>query len=165
MAKEYLAGGNAGATEEGLRALAVPFFHHEFVRQARPVPFTCRHAPQVAAYLDFISMTCLVCVEYVLGHSRQLLVDQPQGPNSIYPDVSASVQAATLALHNPQKQAAILALLGQLAGSGFVSANQLIKVVIGLQTSVAGLLGPHHGSSACSLAMSIITSELLANLV
>ena len=34
-AKEYLAGGDAAAAEEGLRALAVPFFHHEFVRQAR----------------------------------------------------------------------------------------------------------------------------------
>ena len=38
------------------------------------------------------------------------------------------MQAATLALHNPQKQGALLVLLGQLADSGFVSANQLTKV-------------------------------------
>lgn len=30
----YLAHGDATAAEKGLRELAVPFFHHEFVRQA-----------------------------------------------------------------------------------------------------------------------------------
>lgn len=32
-----------------------------------------------------------------------------------------------MALHNPPKQAPLLALLGQLAESGFLSANQITK--------------------------------------
>ena len=35
MLQEYLAAGDAKETEEGLRALAVPFFYHELVRQVR----------------------------------------------------------------------------------------------------------------------------------
>ena len=34
LLQAYLAHGDARAAEKGLRELAVPFFHHEFVRQA-----------------------------------------------------------------------------------------------------------------------------------
>ena len=59
-----------------------------------------------------------------------------------------SSQAVTLALHNAAKQAPLLALLGTLAESGFVSANQLAKVG-----------NPGQRSSCCSTIIIIFDSS------
>lgn len=44
--------GNVGEVEKGLRALAVPFFHHEFVRQA--VVIALHNTPKQGAVLSLL---------------------------------------------------------------------------------------------------------------
>lgn len=50
--QDYLASGDAKEAEKGLQALAVPFFHHEFVRQA--VSNAIHNVPKQAAILQLL---------------------------------------------------------------------------------------------------------------
>lgn len=50
--QEYLRTEDVGEVERGLRALAVPFFHHEFVRQA--VVIALHNTPQQGALMSLL---------------------------------------------------------------------------------------------------------------
>ena len=72
--QEYVRSGDAAEVEKGLRALAVPFFHHEFVRQA--VVIALHNTPKQDFILQllggfaesgFLSTTQLVRVRPVSG--------------------------------------------------------------------------------------------------
>jgi programmed cell death protein 4 len=52
LLQDYLADGNAKDAEKGLQALAVPFFHHEFVRQA--VSAALHNGPKEASILQLL---------------------------------------------------------------------------------------------------------------
>jgi hypothetical protein len=79
--QEYVRSGDAADAEKGLRALAVPFFHHEFVRQA--VVIALHNTPKQDAILSllggfaesgFLSTTQLVRVRafsFTITRQRQ----------------------------------------------------------------------------------------------
>ena len=77
--QEYVRAEDVGEVEKGLRALAVPFFHHEFVRQA--IVIALHNTPKQGAVLSllgslaesgFLSTTQIVRVWPTLTNSLHM---------------------------------------------------------------------------------------------
>ena len=68
-----------------------------------------------------------------------------------------------MALHNPPKQAPLLALLGQLAESGFLSANQITKVKILYFDVCSGISKVGFGLVILEVGKVVVSQRLVLN--
>lgn len=125
----YLAHGDAEAAEQGLRGLSVPFFHHEFVRQAVTAALQSADAERaILSLLGRLSECGLVSSNQLAKVRKAGLHTSPSQHRNPSSWLAVLAPFECNALQNADAERAILSVLGRLSECGLVSSNQLATV-------------------------------------